>query len=239
MKEKMSKILEVIPTKLVIEIGGMPPMSATKTVPQWYRDMPQFALGDKDVILRDGLTNSTVKRCVPFLDAMTAGYSFVLANDVQVWWKDGSPKFEWASETRDMVSFHDKFQISGMPVPENCYETPIKWVSEYILKTPKDYSLYCMHPSNRFDLPFTTISGFVETDLYESPIQFPFFIKEGWTGIIEAGTPVAQLIPIKREDWLLEIKPHDEKRAYKGLQDLRRKIERSYKKQYWARKSYK
>ena len=32
----------------------------------------------------------------------------------------------------------------------------------------------------------------------------PFFIKEGWTGVIPAGTPYAQMIPFLRENWKSE-----------------------------------
>jgi hypothetical protein len=29
----------------------------------------------------------------------------------------------------------------------------------------------------------------------------PFFIKEGFTGLVKAGTVFAQIVPFKREDW--------------------------------------
>ena len=32
-------------------------------------------------------------------------------------------------------------------------------------------------------------------------INFPFFIKEGFTGLIPYGTPIVQIIPFKRDDW--------------------------------------
>lgn len=235
----LNKKIEVIPNRLEVELAGIPPLPSVKAVPNWYKEIPQFCLGDKDFVARNGLTNATVKRCVPFLDSITSGYMFVLNNDVQIWWKDGEPIFEWGSGTRNIVSFHDAPQVANMPIPEGYYERPIKWVNDYMIKTPKEYSLYCMHPANRFDLPFLTFSGFVDTDMYENPIQFPFLLKEKWEGIIEAGTPLAQLIPIKRENWEINLKPYDEKRAYVGLENLKRKLERSYKNNTWAKKNYK
>ena len=230
--------LEFIPRTEEVAVAGMPPVPASQTLPDWYKSVPNLARGSSELILRSGSNNATVKRCVPFLDAMTAGYTAVLANDVQVWWKDGVPIFEWGSPTREMITAHSPDQVPNVPVPEGYYHQPIKWSNDFIIKTPKNYSLFCMHPSNQFQLPFLTISGFVDTDSYETSVQFPFWLKEGWSGIIEAGTPVAQLIPIQREDWKSEVKPFDRVYAYRGLENLRRKIERSYKSQYWTKKRY-
>jgi hypothetical protein len=33
----------------------------------------------------------------------------------------------------------------------------------------------------------------------------PFFLREGFSGVIPSGTPYAQIIPFKREDWISEI----------------------------------
>jgi hypothetical protein len=48
-------------------------------------------------------------------------------------------------------------------------------------------------------------SGIIDNDKVHLPGTMPFFILEGWTGVIPAGTPYAQIIPFKREDWKSEI----------------------------------
>jgi hypothetical protein len=57
------------------------------------------------------------------------------------------------------------------------------------------------HPINRYDLPFTSVSGLADYDVYPLPGNVSFHIKEGFEGTIPAGTPIMQIIPIKREDW--------------------------------------
>jgi hypothetical protein len=33
----------------------------------------------------------------------------------------------------------------------------------------------------------------------------PFFLREGFTGVIPAGTPFVQILPFKRENWTSEV----------------------------------
>ena len=70
--------------------------------------------------------------------------------------------------------------------------------------TPNKYSLLITHPLNRTDLPFLVSSGFVDSDKTQLSFgKLPFFLKEDFEGIIKAGTPYAQLIPIRRETFKL------------------------------------
>jgi hypothetical protein len=94
------------------------------------------------------------------------------------------------------------------------------------------------HPLNRFDLPFTTTSGIVDSDKFFAPGNVPFFIKEGFSGIIPEGTPFLQLIPIKRATWKMV-------ENNKGLSDMNtiqgnwvRQKGFEYKKIMWDRKKY-
>jgi hypothetical protein len=42
----------------------------------------------------------------------------------------------------------------------------------------------------------------VDTDTYTSPVNFPFTLNDPkFEGLIPAGTPIAQVIPFKREQW--------------------------------------
>jgi hypothetical protein len=94
------------------------------------------------------------------------------------------------------------------------------------------------NPINRFDLPFQTITGIVDCDKYPGQVHFPFFLKEGFTGIIPAGTPVTQIIPIKRERWQREQLKSDKDFSPIFFEKFFSTIKRSYKKNYWSRKEY-
>ena len=92
------------------------------------------------------------------------------------------------------------------------------------------------HPFNRFDLPFTTTSGLIDSDGWVTAGNIPFFLREGFEGIIEKNTPVAQLFPYKRESWEMGVSKILESRAIIDSPD-RSKIG-YYKNKYWNRKTY-
>jgi hypothetical protein len=216
------------------ELAGVLPKPAVNVIPQWYKDLPL----DKVKVGTDGLLNSKLKKCTPFLDAMTAGYMVTLSDDVFVEYVNGTPKVTWRG-TRTIVSPHTVEQTQGFPIPAGYVPIALKWQNEFSYELPKGYSFWCTHPANRLDLPFLTLTGLVDVDSYNLAVQFPFFLKEGFEGIIEAGTPLAQLIPIKRENWEIKRAPLDEDLAYSRYEAFRKKINRSYKSQYWSKKSYK
>ena len=65
-----------------------------------------------------------------------------------------------------------------------------------------------------------------------------FFIKNSFSGIIYAGTPIAQLIPIKRENWeLIENKNLKQKGDSMYIDSSLTK--NFYKTNLWNRKEYK
>ena len=232
----MKEIITFIPNSVFAETSALYPTPSSKTIPKWYKNMPGYFNGDK-LRVDDGVTNSTVKHCSPFLDAMTAGYTAVLNMDVIIRWENGSPRFNWRGE-RGMISFHAYEQSQNLPVPEGYFPQVCKFENDITIKTPKGWSTFFTHPSNMFDLPFKIINGFVDTDRYDLPVQFPFFIQKNWEGIIEKGTPIVQLIPVKRADWKFEIKKHNEKDYIKSSYRFFSVINRAYKTNYWVKKIY-
>ena len=64
-----------------------------------------------------------------------------------------------------------------------------------------------VHPSNRYDLPFQTLSGLVDCDLFKNVyVHFPaVWTNKKFRGTLAKGTPVAQAIMVKRQHLDLEI----------------------------------
>jgi hypothetical protein len=79
----------------------------------------------------------------------------------------------------------------------------IKFHNLWTIEAPEGYALLFTHPANRFDLPFTTLTGLVDCDRYhDNWIHFPAHWHDlDFTGVLVKGTPVAQCIPVKREEW--------------------------------------
>jgi hypothetical protein len=232
----LKKILFTASNKLASLVGSYP-VPSKNTIPEWYKRINPYIDNSKKIIVKNGFINSTVKLCSPFLDAMSSGYMAVLQDDIIVSWENGNPQFNWRT-TRQNISFHDTAQSMGVPVPEGYFPQVIKFDNDIEVKTPNGYSLFCTHPSNRFDLPFQVISGFVDSDKYNLSIKFPFFIKNNWEGIIEKNTPIVQLIPVKRESWGSKIEEFNEDSEIIKTNAFFSSIGRSYKKNHWVKKIY-
>jgi hypothetical protein len=96
-------------------------------------------------------------------------------------------------------------------------------------------------PLNRADERFTCFSGIVECDGYFEFINFPFVWNEpNFSGIVPAGTPLVQVIPIKRDTLFKDftVRAFNDK-DYKELKDTQRKRqshESHYRDNIWERK---
>jgi hypothetical protein len=66
-----------------------------------------------------------------------------------------------------------------------------------------------MHPANRRDLPFETLTGLVDADLYgDGLIHFPARWRDpDFAGLLPRGTPVAQCVAVRREALELCVEP--------------------------------
>jgi len=149
----------------------------------------------------------TVKKCPPFIDAMTYGFLIPLAADLEI--RDG--EFNWDLElpeglvsefSHSPIDFHDPGQAAGTPFFDDD-RFIIKFNNFWTIETPPGYSLLCTHPVNRTDLPFTTLTGLVDCDTFhDSPLNFPARWHDvNFNGVLPKGTPVAQCLPVKRESW--------------------------------------
>lgn len=217
------------------------PITASKTIPDWYKNAQQFFGDEKKLRLipdAPATLNVTYKRCVPFMEALTQGYVYTLADDIIVEKTNEGTIVSWRTYGK-LITDHNEVQHPNLPVPKGYLDRVFKWENPYTIELPKGYSLWCTHPSNRFDLPFLTITGIVDADKYVRAIQFPFFLREDFEGIIEKGTPLAQLIPIKRDSWESKVLEADEDLEHRRLREFRGKLERSYKNQYWTKKFFK
>jgi hypothetical protein len=176
------------------DFGVIPaPYPARKAIPDWFRMIPP--------VLRPGLEQSTVKRCPPFLDALVTGWIIPLAADVEITSNEDASFIEYSWKFhRTMIENHSKDQVTTdkCPAPHHS-QPPMKWLNYWAVKCPPGYSLLFTPPLNRPDPRFEAFSGIVDADGYFEFINFPFIWKQpNFHGIVEAGTPIAQVVPIKR-----------------------------------------
>ena len=183
-----------------------PPILAKKATPQWLKNMPMTSFIEEleyDV--------QTVKQCPPFIDAMTAGFLIPLPCDLE--FSKGQFKWNWrefpgvvAGHTgRSPITYHHPNQLATSPLYRED-QIALKFVCFWTIEIEEGYSLLYTHPFNRLDLPFRSFTGIVDNDKFSGEyVHFPAaWVNESFEGIIEKGTPVIQVIPIKRSD--LEMK---------------------------------
>lgn len=172
------------------------PTPANKHLPDWFKKLPQYS---------NGLGSNTVKRCPPFLDALTLGWMIPLAADLMFKINDDGSKIGFDSRVSfNLVERHTMDQITSKKSPNPiCPVQPLKFVNYWMIKVPKDYSVLFVSPFNNEETRFTCMPGVVHCDEYNNFIHFPFiFNVRNCEGIIRAGTPLVQAIPIKRDTFI-------------------------------------
>jgi hypothetical protein len=193
--------MDIIFTNVTGISGLKQPQPSFKNIPEWYKNTESYINGSKKP-LGEGETSATIKRCMPVFDAITSGYLIYSAADVYVSTKNGEPWFEWSS--MGMIGSHPLIQAPIHPANKGETVYP-KWINFWGVKTPKGYSCLFTQPFHH-DLPFTIFDGIVDTDNYSAPVNFPFVMNDiNFEGLIPEGTPIAQVIPFKRESWKMQI----------------------------------
>jgi hypothetical protein len=234
-----------------------PPQPAKNFISEEYKNLINYEDSD--------LRKPTVKKCMPFLDAMASGYIIPFFQDYLI--TMDYEKKEWDVRT----NFYSPQVHSSQQLPKNYQDgvKPIgKFANKWIIKTPPGYSCLFVHPMNTPKTDFEIISGVVDTDTYEDTVLFPYYFKryddnkkkvqqvplelgekvqqvplelETSSRVqvhLELGTPMVQVIPFKRENWKSESKVKVEENIGKWRNNWAGRLIDSYKKLYWQKKHY-
>lgn len=185
------------------------PGPAIKTIPDWYRDADRFAInpmtGKAWEMPNGGGKIPTWKACPAVYDIMGSGYMYKTPCDIE-FFEDASGQIQ----VKVLDEKNKDFIQERMPMPQfkhpmGYHEKHFAWWADWAVELPEGYSALYTQPFNRFELPFLTTSGIIDNDKVHLPGTMPFFIAKGFTGVLPAGTPYAQILPFKRENWEAEI----------------------------------
>jgi len=234
-----NKIIEFIPSSEEVGLVVPAPKPAKNYIPDWYKTIPVAnQLKNPSLDESGALDNATLKMCMPFSDSLTSGYIQETPYDIVIKrQEDGSPYY-WYVTQPQIISCRTKVSTY---ISEEYYQAEFTWLAPWIIKTPPGWSCIITHPFNRQDLPFTTMTGIIDTDkFHHSPFgATPFNIKASFTGVIPAGTPMYQIIPFERSKWESQIKPFNEEVHRKKFHILKRKLSGVYMDNMWTKKHYK
>lgn len=251
------------------------PTSVKNNIPEWYINKEKFAKNadgsyDLKTVVKDGKTfhhkQHTWKSCPALLDIFLSGYYLLTPCDIEVKknemmidetyppvifkfdqkWNNSTNFEDWSQDQFGFPICGGRGIQEGLPYPKGYYPYGYYWIPNWFAQVPENYTLLFTHPMNIENLPFKTMSGFVDSsNILVLTGKYPFYIKEDWEGVIPAGTPFAQVIPIKNESWQSQIVDH----TYQDVKDLyfRKKNEYSidseipgnlYKIMDWLKKRY-
>jgi hypothetical protein len=216
-------------------VETFPPTPATKAIPEWYKKTETYINGVKMAPV-ENLVKHTIKKCIPVFDAITAGYILYTPVDVYISQVDGRPYYNWASQLA--ISFHNADQAHLHP-QVNTEQIP-KWTNHWAIETEKGYSSLFIPPMHHPNKHFSILPGLVDTDIYTGPVNFPFILHDSsFEGLIPAGTPMAQIIPIKRDEWKMHFGGKNEINKARQIEmKLKTKFFNSYKTLFWNKKEY-
>lgn len=192
----MIKIKFIAKEKYILEFFNKP-CPAKQNYPEWLKKMSNFFCNKKVDDFGDPL--ETVKKCMPFYDAMTCGYHIPLPCDVWVDRQNNDFKIQWSVDQYNLISKHYDGQMDPNMIDEGYEKILFKWNNPWIIKTPRNWSSLFIQPIHQDTVPFKSFTGLVDTDTFPGAVSIPFVVRKNFEGIIPKGTPFIQVIPIKRE----------------------------------------
>ena len=120
------------------------PKPAIEYIPQWYKDAKPYINGKREPNI-DGSPNTTIKRCMPVWDMMTAGYIMETPYDIYVRQTPEGPFFQWGNN--DAIAFQAMGQFQNHPYSRDI-NYAVRIVIPWSIKTPKGWSIMVMEPQH-------------------------------------------------------------------------------------------
>ena len=181
----------------------------------------------------------TAKKCPAIQDMLTEGIILPMWGNFffkTLYDEDGNPvNQKWNISTARaygenadaMIGLHTHHQTKGWDVGRTLDGTLLKMACPWKFIVPKGYSLLYIDPFYHFRQDIRLLSGLVEADKW-GQITFPFEFINQDKFMIEAGSPMVQVIPIKRES-LEIVNRFGTDKEYKHNDDMMKKYHTSQK----------
>jgi hypothetical protein len=218
------------------------PYPASQAIPDWWRAMTPYDKtpdnpDGKKLIVENYVSNASPKKCNPMLDALTSGYVIPLWSDVQVQNVNDDKRITWRVSGNVFQEHGHSAREVETPVGYN--EQVFKFMNKWRIITPKGYSCLITQPFGYRQTPTQAIPAVIDTDNSSLEILPPVWFRSDFEGILEKGTPMAQVIPFKRSDWRAEYS-YLKDGEYQRLEDknFNSTIVNHYIKKVWSKKNY-
>lgn len=243
----MSNLIKFIANKtwLTKDVENIPE-PYKKSMPEWYKKAHRYIV---DPVTKKPLLDNNEnymlswKSCPAMMDIFISGYILKTPCDITFYINDEN-KIDCIIKDGRYQSFCTKRPpMEGFNHPVGYYKEHFAWLGDWGIESPPGYSVLYMTPANMFNLPFINTVGIIDGDSVSMPGSLPFFLVDGWTGTIPAGTPYLHIIPFKRDNWSSELVFPDKKEIISNKKN-NNKIFRSkpnggvYKDKFWTKKEF-
>jgi hypothetical protein len=194
-------------------IQDFKPVLAKSVSPDWWKTM-------KVADMNQGMPNKTIRSCPAMDDWLKTGWILLANRDFHI--KSGYSKTDsddkrfmavdpesdkWAdggnaSATHPSHQTLDGFDYLGTGGP---VKDAFKMKNPWCITTPKGYSCFYLDPFLFQNDYFATWQGIIDTDSFRlnyDNAQIIFYPKVDHDFVIKKGTPLCQIIPYKREEWV-------------------------------------
>jgi hypothetical protein len=229
------------PVSKLSELTVPMPKPAKAFLPEWYKNIKSFDSSSIE-FNEKGQANKTIKMCAPFADSMVSGYIQESWQDIYITTtKEKNNTIVSYNFPTDPPIMSIRSNFTNVHTDNSFYSMDFVWHPQWTPQMPEGYSALYISPLNRFDLPFHTLSGIVDHDSFiesETNASLPFLLKSDFVGLIKKGTPLYQIIPIKRDSWESSSTSFDEERNIKETYKQRQYFWGGYKKTHWTKKEY-
>jgi hypothetical protein len=220
------------------------PEPIIKSIPDWYRKADRFAKKPDGEYWENpgGGKMPTWKACPAIFDIMGTGYMLKTPCDIEFVQGDFGSISVKISDKKYQDFCSPRPPMPQFRHPDGYHENHFAWFPDWAVETPEGYSVLYSQPFNRFELPFLTTSGIIDNDKVNLPGSMPFFLVKGFSGILPAGTPYAQMLPFKREDWqsesVIEKSSLLQKKNESNSAKYRKPDGGIYKNEVWSKRTY-
>ncbi len=180
-------------------IDNYPVLPAKKSLPKWFKDLPA-----EKFVYPLGSTLPPIKKFMPVIVMFTSGYIIQNPTDIDVIQQKGAGNFvENKLKVKNNTYAPEAHRFEMCPVKNPDKQHWIKLKNPWLVRTPPGYSCLFIQPIYEFNPNLRLLSGIVDTDTFDLPVEFPGWIVKDH--IIKAGDPLIQVIPFKRDDWKMSM----------------------------------
>lgn len=190
------------------------PVLAKSISPEWWKKM-------KVADFTTGVMQQTLRACPAMDDWLKSGWIIVANRDIHVLngtvggdkgehdfytWDSHADVDSSASTSHPKEQFRSAFEYhghgaDGMSLIKDAFKMRCPWN----IKTPPGYSCFYLDPFLFQNEYFATWQGIIDTDKFNVGMdnsQIIFYPKVDHSFVIKKGTPICQIIPYKREEWV-------------------------------------